>query len=176
MTATPDFQRIVAAPVYDCGTASALARLSASRPMTGGDHGVRRCPAPSALLPSTSVWLSAYGGSWDRRDAMEDAMPVDHARKKAIRDLKAHNPDLTYTEAAEILADPANQLLCETCGWTLGMICPECPGCGCYNGRCTGWRHGEYAHEDDRDPSEDACDECGGSFSLLGYDAGCICD
>jgi hypothetical protein len=90
--------------------------------------------------------------------------------------MKAQNPDLTYTEASEILADPANQLLCETCGWTLGMICPECPGCACYNGRCSGWRHGEYAHEDDRDPSEDACDECGGTFSLAGYDAGCLCD
>lgn len=79
-TATPDFQRVVVAPVYDCGTASALARLSVSRPMTDCDIGVRRCPAPSAF--QTIIWLSACDGHRADRDATEDAMPADHARKK----------------------------------------------------------------------------------------------
>ncbi|MFI5638318.1 hypothetical protein ACIA8H_12975 [Streptomyces goshikiensis] len=45
------------------------------------------------------------------------------------------------------------------------MACPECAGCGCCNGRCSGWRHNE--HKGDTDPAEDGepfCedDECGG--------------
>lgn len=105
-----------------------------------------------------------------------------------------HRPDQTYTavraelmewlegreetprEAVAIMTDPANEILCEVCGWTVGMICPECPGCGCYNGQCSGWRHGEWENGDSDDGfDEDGCEECGGSLSLVGYDAGCIC-
>jgi len=68
-----------------------------------------------------------------------------------------------FAEAEAFYDDPANEMLCETCGWTMGMICPECPGCGCYTGSCTGWRHHEYRDPDmdglDDDP--DACPECG---------------
>jgi hypothetical protein len=61
--------------------------------------------------------------------------------------------DETFEEASAWYDDPANQLLCGTCGWTLGMICPECAkGCGCETS-CTGWRHAEYAGDDDLDPS-----------------------
>ncbi|MFG1913002.1 hypothetical protein [Kribbella sp. NPDC048928] len=70
--------------------------------------------------------------------------------------------------------DPANQLLCEECGWTVGMICPECPGCGCYNHVCTGWRHLEFALGDE-DPAaeyEEVCEECGGN---PGTPYGCEC-
>lgn len=59
-----------------------------------------------------------------------------------------------WCEDNEADAAPAEVLelampLCDICGWTIGMVCPECPGCGCYTGRCTGWRHSEYAHDDD---------------------------
>lgn len=47
------------------------------------------------------------------------------------------------------LLDPGNQTLCEQCGWTLSMVCPECEeGCGCVT-YCTGWRHSEYGGGDD---------------------------
>lgn len=129
-------------------------------------------------------------------------MPKDHARKKALADLKdelgikhtcaiallehsnADERDTlveylqtyvdinTYREAVDYLEqernDPRNQLLCQTCGWTNGMVCPECPGCGCYNDQCSGWRHHEYAHEDDDydDPDRNIyCRECGAGSS-----------
>lgn len=58
------------------------------------------------------------------------------------------------------LLDPGNQVMCEVCGWTWNMVCPECPkGCGCEY-RCTGWRHGEYRHEDD-ELEGDPCFSCG---------------
>ncbi|GGM77265.1 hypothetical protein GCM10012275_54890 [Longimycelium tulufanense] len=65
--------------------------------------------------------------------------------------------------------DTTNDLLCKTCGWTVNMVCPECPkGCGCET-RCTGWRHHEYVNEDDL-VDGNVCDECGASD---GY--GCNC-
>jgi|SRR5882724_765139 len=67
--------------------------------------------------------------------------------------------DLEIEDPLAHMADTANHLLCETCGWLNRMVCPECPGCGCYNGRCSGWRHNEYAHEDDSEPEE--CGFCG---------------
>jgi hypothetical protein len=61
----------------------------------------------------------------------------------------------TYATAAHVVkTEPCYQLLCETCGWTLDMICPECPGCGCYNGQCTGYRHVEYSTDDDFDSDD----------------------
>lgn len=78
----------------------------------------------------------------------------------AILDLAEAN-ELSFADAEAVFDDPANKLLCETCGWTVGMICPECPGCGCYNGRCSGWRH-EEAAADDELAELYACDECGG--------------
>jgi len=45
----------------------------------------------------------------------------------------------TQTEPA---AAPA--LLCDVCGWTPEMVCPECAvGCGCATS-CTGYRHAEW--------------------------------
>jgi hypothetical protein len=68
--------------------------------------------------------------------------------------------DETPEEARAFLLDPANQESCEVCGWTYGMLCPECPGCGCYTGRCSGWRHAEYSYGDD-DDFDDPCFICG---------------
>ncbi|WP_195911434.1 hypothetical protein [Streptomyces kaniharaensis] len=133
-------------------------------------------------------------------------MPKDHARKKALANLKTNlgikhacavalldHPDpaerdlleeyletytdvTTYREAVDYLRqqqnDPRNQLLCERCGWTVGMICPECSGCGCVYG-CTGWRHDEWAHEEDRiDPV--GCPDCGAGCGENPY-AECCC-
>lgn len=64
------------------------------------------------------------------------------------------------SQASTTKESPApNDVLCQTCGWTYGMICPECgPGCGCATS-CTGWRHAEY---DESEPlgERDGC-ECG---------------
>ncbi|WP_329126102.1 hypothetical protein [Streptomyces sp. NBC_01353] len=74
----------------------------------------------------------------------------------------------TYKEAVDYLRqqqnDPANQVMCERCGWTYGMVCPECAkGCGCEY-ECTGWRHAEMRaatgdYDEDNDPG--GCEECG---------------
>ncbi len=140
-------------------------------------------------------------------------MPKNHARKKALADLKDEfgikhtcavalldHPDAderetlaaylemyvdvnTYREAVDYLRqeqnDPANQVMCRTCGWTYGMVCPECTkGCGCeYN--CTGWRHQEMrAATGDHDDDPNACPECGagggdpyGECVCYGYEA-----
>jgi hypothetical protein len=91
---------------------------------------------------------------------------------RAIRALMDEE-EWTWAEAEDFYDDPANQLLCEKCGWLVGMICPECPGCGCYNGECTGWRHGEDMTDDEA--AEEICDECGADVSLGSYDE-CRCD
>lgn len=124
-------------------------------------------------------------------------MPKNHARKKALADLKTElgikhtcaialldHPDAgerdvleryleeyadinTYAEALDYLRqeqnDPRNQVMCRDCGWTYGMVCPECAkGCGCEY-QCSGWRHEEMraatGDYDDYDPN--ACEECG---------------
>lgn len=86
--------------------------------------------------------------------------------------------DWTFEQAQVAYDDPRNQVMCHECGWTYGMVCPECPGCGCYNDRCSGWRHHEFAGDDDPDDPHDRiaeCEECGGDFNTLtGY--GCECN
>src|SRR4051812_4422862 len=57
--------------------------------------------------------------------------------------------------------DPANQVMCTRCGWTNSMVCPECPGCGCYTLRCSGWRHGHYMTEEEQVELNE-CPEGGG--------------
>ncbi len=82
----------------------------------------------------------------------------------------------TPEEAEAVLTDPANETLCEVCGWTMGMICPECSGCGCDTGRCTGWRHAEYDGPDEEEATsgygQEDCEECGGMAGP--YDE-CVC-
>jgi hypothetical protein len=84
----------------------------------------------------------------------------------------------TYKEAVDYLRqeqnDPRNKVMCGTCGWTYGMVCPECPGCGCYGGQCSGWRHHEYDEPDYDDPDYGVyCRECGAGSSSP-YDE-CTC-
>lgn len=129
-------------------------------------------------------------------------MPTDHARKKTVRRIQ-RTYGVSYTDAVAIerdprmeaicdvlssadvrthagalavLDDPLNQTLCEECGWIVAWVCPECPGCGCYSGQCSGWRHAEVsAMYGDDDPEEAmGCDECG-SGSGGPYDE-CMCD
>jgi hypothetical protein len=82
----------------------------------------------------------------------------------------------TYEEAEAWFDDPASQVMCGTCGWTSGMACPECPGCGCYYGCCSGWRHQEYMHEDELAElrEDERCEECGADLSMGSYDE-CHC-
>lgn len=96
--------------------------------------------------------------------------------------LKSQPDVTTYRGAVDYLtrlkADPAHQLLCEKCGWTRGMVCPECtPGCGCVTD-CTGWRHTQDGGA--RDTSDDGdddwtCPECGHGAGTE-YSDGCQCE
>ncbi|GAA3831965.1 hypothetical protein GCM10022226_61390 [Sphaerisporangium flaviroseum] len=126
----------------------------------------------------------------------DENMPHNHRDLgRAVRELMQHRPGQTYTatraqleewmdgreetplEAVAVLADPANEILCETCGWTVGMICPECSkGCGCEIS-CSGWRHQDWGPELDPEEEDErnTCEECGGDFRMMGYDIGCIC-
>ncbi len=84
-----------------------------------------------------------------------------------IRDFATY-AEVTWEEAEAEYDDLRNELLCERCGWTVAEACPECPsGCGCNNGWCTGWRHAEYATDEERDDLAEAgvCEECGGDLS-----------
>lgn len=88
---------------------------------------------------------------------------------ESIREVMAEM-DLDFEDAQDYVDDPANQVMCRTCGWTYGMICPEClPGCGCNPHGCTGYRHDGGGNDFEDDPDDDDCD-CGGS---LPYD--CVC-
>lgn len=103
---------------------------------------------------------------------------LEHPESERIRALmEAYEDVRTMKDAVAIIEDPRNQLLCEKCGWTNGMVCPECDkGCGCEYG-CTGWRHHEYAHEDDDydDPDHGVyCRECGAGGSGNPYEE-CTC-
>lgn len=67
--------------------------------------------------------------------------------------------------------DEAEDVMCTACGWTFGMICPECPGCGCYNSQCSGWRHAGYAQDadDDSEPGDCGDPECEGCDTCSPY-------
>jgi hypothetical protein len=103
----------------------------------------------------------------------------DADERATLREYLATYVDInTYRGAVDYLVqernDPRNQLLCDTCGWSVGMICPECPGCGCYTGQCSGWRHHEYSEPDYDDPDYGVyCRECGAGSSSP-YDE-CTC-
>ncbi|MFJ8209707.1 hypothetical protein [Streptomyces sp. NPDC096033] len=58
--------------------------------------------------------------------------------------------------------------MCTACGWTYGIICPECAGCGCSIG-CSGWRHGEYGDQDDAEPYDCGDDLCAGCDECSPY-------
>jgi hypothetical protein len=110
----------------------------------------------------------------DRAEAVCELVDADRA--DAIAELMEAN-EWTREEAEAWLDDPANQTLCEVCGWTVGMVCPECSkGCGCETS-CSGWRHQEFRSDDadidaDRGGEDEGC-ECGAYWGSNGY--GCVC-
>ncbi|MGW2599504.1 hypothetical protein [Streptomyces klenkii] len=126
--------------------------------------------------------------------ALKDELNIKHAdaialldhpdsdERETLTEYLAEYIDInTYKEAVAYLEqernDPRNQVMCERCGWTYGMVCPECDkGCGCeYD--CTGWRHEEMRaatgdYDEDDDPN--ACYDCGAGGSGNPYEE-CTC-
>lgn len=112
--------------------------------------------------------------------------PDSDERETLERFLSEYVDINTYREAVDYLrqqqADPRNQILCETCDWLVGMVCPECPGCGCYNSCCSGWRHSEYQEEmdaatGDYDPDAGVyCLDCGAGSSSPYDECDCYYD
>jgi hypothetical protein len=101
----------------------------------------------------------------DHPDAGERTILCEYI--EASSDINTYKAAVNYLERER--NDPRNQLLCETCGWTVGMVCPECPGCGCYNGRCSGWRHSEYQDEMDAATGETREYDCDCGFYGSGF-------
>lgn len=124
-------------------------------------------------MPSTTRALTRAA----RDRAKAAGIPYTKARDQLLRieQLVDEGEFDTRDEADAFVSDPRNEVMCRVCGWTNGMVCPECgPGCGCSVG-CTGWRHGEF-EADDLDPEDryDECPECGGEYDVnTGY--GCAC-
>ncbi|MDX3232856.1 hypothetical protein [Streptomyces sp. ME19-01-6] len=111
--------------------------------------------------------------------------PNPDEREMLVEYLETYVDINTYREAVDYLTqqknDPRNQILCEKCDWLVGMVCPECPGCGCYNDQCSGWRHDEYQAEMDAATGvygdyDDGvyCPECGAGGSGNPYEE-CTC-
>jgi hypothetical protein len=84
--------------------------------------------------------------------------PDNDERNLMLHFISEYDDVDTYQQARALLEivkdDPTYKLMCATCGWALAMICPECTGCGC-DTSCSGWRHNEYAGDDDEDDPED---------------------
>lgn len=99
-------------------------------------------------------------------------------RRRAARQFEAQvqelwaETDWSLAECRAYLLDPGNATLCEVCGWTFNMVCPECEkGCGC-EWNCSGWRHGEWNNDDDGEWNGDLteCEGCG-----AGHEYECVC-
>ncbi|MET7363162.1 hypothetical protein ABZS76_32660 [Streptomyces sp. NPDC005562] len=82
-----------------------------------------------------------------RHDAMK--ILTDEHQDLLVDAINTFQGVYSYAAAKAVVdTEPRYQLLCKRCGWTLAMICPECPqGCGCESG-CSGWRHGGFVEEE----------------------------
>jgi hypothetical protein len=123
-------------------------------------------------MPSTSRALTRAA----RARAAATGEPYTQAREQLvwIQELLDDGACETREDAEAYVADPANQTMCTVCGWTWGMVCPECAkGCGCSTG-CSGWRHEEFMDEDER-RDRNECPECGGD-STTHYECTCYDD
>ncbi|MEV3925871.1 hypothetical protein [Actinomadura coerulea] len=111
-----------------------------------------------------------------RRRAKTEGVTYIKARETELSILdRMDETGENYTQAEAVVTDPRNEVFCDKCGWTVSMVCPECPGCGCYDHSCSGWRHREYMHPDDLaelEAAEAECPECGGD-TRTGYDCNC---
>lgn len=115
--------------------------------------------------------------SGGRKFATSAARARRHLRRRdarrfeqAVDELFAES-DWSRAECRAYLLDPLNETLCDDCGWSMGMVCPECErGCGCET-RCSGWRHSEYFDDDDPDSRDEfECEGCG-----AGHEYHCVC-
>lgn len=106
----------------------------------------------------------------------------DEAERETLAEYLETYVDInTYKDAVDYLRkeqnDPRNQIMCRNCGWTYGMVCPECAkGCGCEY-ECTGWRHAEMGGgtgDYDEDDTPNGCRECGAGGSGDPYGE-CVC-
>jgi hypothetical protein len=133
-------------------------------------------PKNHARKKSLTTIKDLYGVKHADAIALLDHPDADE-RETLERYLAEYVDINTYKEAVDYLRqeqnDPRNQIMCRDCGWTYGMVCPECAkGCGCeYD--CPGWRHeemraatGDYG-DDDYDPN--ACSECGAGTAQAGW-------
>jgi hypothetical protein len=102
-----------------------------------------------------------------RHDALKILAHDDETQTLLVDAITTYQGVTSYTSALQVIkAEPRYKVLCETCGWSLAMICPECPrGCGCETD-CTGWRHRDYGgdsfdeeYEEDADYDDDLDDE-----------------
>lgn len=115
------------------------------------------------------------GGAFATRAALQRRAK----RRRAARAFKRRvfevwsQTGMTWAEAAAWVADPGNETMCEVCGWTYNMVCPECSlGCAC-EGNCSGWRHSEYEFDDGWDADYADRTECEGCGA--GHEYHCVC-
>ncbi|WP_053627093.1 hypothetical protein [Streptomyces sp. XY511] len=118
------------------------------------------------------------------QDAVKILSEPDTARRADLLAAVTEHGCNTYKAVAQWYERlrPDQRTLCTVCGWTVGMVCPECSrGCGCSAG-CTGWRHREYVEaSDDFDGEADwGCPDCGcGDGTNYGPECQCnpdVCD
>ncbi|MFE0472393.1 hypothetical protein ACFW2V_12335 [Streptomyces sp. NPDC058947] len=100
-----------------------------------------------------------------RHDALK-ILAHDEATRGLLMDaINTFQGVTTYASALQVVqTEPRYKVLCEACGWSLEMICPECAkGCGCETS-CTGWRHGELGYGDGFEGDEDGLVDYGEEF------------
>lgn len=80
-----------------------------------------------------------------RHDALKILAHDDETQTLLVDAITTYQGVTSYVSALQVIkTEPRYKMLCESCGWSLAMICPECPrGCGCETD-CTGWRHRDY--------------------------------
>jgi hypothetical protein len=146
------------------------------RDSTGETYTQARAGVLATLtLPETERQAHAFRAAVALRQAHAGEDETTAATSvEQIQELAESN-GWTFAEAQSWFDDPGNELLCETCGWVVAMVCPECTGCGCDNRTCTGWRHEEFMDPDERAELErerNECPECGGDMQNH-YDCRC---
>ncbi|MDJ0345913.1 hypothetical protein QMK19_35355 [Streptomyces sp. H10-C2] len=151
----------------------------------GCDHG-KPCDILPTDDPQHCAGLQVHVDRLAARDVITTWFDVHECAVCGdIEESEIEQPDLPWgdTQAdADDDQDPdayagvrqaGSPLLCRTCGWTGGMACPECDGCGCSHD-CTGWRHAEYANDDEHDSY--GCRECGAGSGNDPYGECCCYD
>lgn len=88
-----------------------------------------------------------------RHDALKILAHDDETQILLVDAITTYQGVTSYTSALQVIkTEPRYKVLCEVCGWSLAMICPECSrGCGCET-RCTGWRHSNYVADLEDEP------------------------